>query len=173
MYSEFTLLSGKCYYVYISLSSVSLISLSRLIMFLVRRTLVFMILRLAPLCDLIVCSPLDSLFQFGSFNGSPLDWLPHLYYEHSGLRLVQFYNTLCTFCSHNFPQLFQVLLLNALAPLCNTSNFLHWKLRVSTIWDWIHWLYTPIFLLIPSTWELKSDKYCTSIGSLFPVLSIQ
>ena len=54
MDSEFTLHFGKCYYVHISFSSVSLTSLSRLIMFLVQHTPVFMIsFGLAPLYDLI------------------------------------------------------------------------------------------------------------------------
>ena len=90
---------------------------------------------------LSIWSPLDSLPHFGSLNGSSLQWLPHLCYEHSGLRKVQFYNTLCIFCADNFPQLFKIPLLNDLALLCN--NF-----------------------LISYTWNLKSQHFVFSKSNL-------
>ena len=142
----------------------------------VRRTPFIMIsFRLASLCDLfdMICfglTPLMRLYQWKSFwlTCTPL------------LRTVWCTNSTtlkCTFCANNIPQLFQVLLFNDLAPLCNTSSsFLFWKLRVVTIPSLVspifQWLYTTIFLLIHYSWELKSDEYRTSMRNLFLLFSL-
>ena len=110
MYSEFTLHPGECYYVQISLSSVSLTSLSWLIMFLVQRTPLF-------IYDLLLFGPSLWLKQY--------DLLWTLFFNSAisveGLSIdfhASFTNTLvygksnsttplCTFCANNFPKHFK------------------------------------------------------------------
>ena len=116
--------------------------------------------RLATLCDLI------DMISFGLspliwlYHGSSFDWLPHLYYEFWFTESPILQHLKAPFEQSTFLNYFKSLP-NDLAPLCNTSNFLYWKLWVSTIPSLVspifQWFYKSIFLLISYTRKLK---YC-------------